>query len=129
MPCPMMVSVETARWGPCCSIAAIGRIAMVFSGSRPVKSSVVSWSQWTLRISLFLESGHRGAHSGDECLAGLIGRDVHVIERIVVDPRAPGEPRHVARHDLLRGIADQQRVPPRPAVGGDAGDALEILQH
>ena len=60
----------------------------------------------------------------------LVGRDVHVIERIVVDLRLAGrEARHVARHDLLRRIADQQRVPPRPAVGGDPGDALEILQQ
>ena len=32
MPWPMIVSVETARCGPCCSIAAIGSTAIVFSG-------------------------------------------------------------------------------------------------
>src|SRR5215213_11388489 len=115
MPWPMMVSVETARCGPCCSIAAIGKTTMVFSASSPAKSSVVNSSQWILRI---LEPYHRGAHLGDERLALILARDVHVIERIVIDLRAVGEARHVARHDPLRRVPDQQRIPPRPAVGG-----------
>ena len=64
-----------------------------------------------------------------KALRCLIRRDVHVIERVVVDLRARRKARHVARHDLLRRIADQQRIPPRPAVGRDPHDALEIAEH
>ena len=40
MPCMIVVSVETGRCGPCCSIAATGRTAMVTSGSMEAYSVV-----------------------------------------------------------------------------------------
>src|SRR5215212_5674786 len=126
MPWPMMVSVETARCGPCCSIAAIGKTTMVFSASSPAKSSVVNSSQWILRI---LEPYHRGANLGDERLALILARDVHVIQRKIIDLRAVRKAWHVARHDLPRRIADQKRVPPRPAVGRDCRDTLQVRQQ
>ena len=45
MPSAMATSVITGRCGPCCSVAATGRMAMVFSGSSPSKSFVVSSAQ------------------------------------------------------------------------------------
>jgi hypothetical protein len=38
MPSAIAVSVITGRCGPCCSIAATGKMAIVVSGSRPLKS-------------------------------------------------------------------------------------------
>ncbi len=67
------------------------------------------------------------SRKADRCAAG---RDVHVIERVVVDSRAAvGEPAQVALDDLARRIAHGDRRPARPAIGDDARDALEIAQH
>jgi len=45
IPAAMAVSVITGRCGPCCSIAATGRTATVFSGSSPEKSLLRSSPQ------------------------------------------------------------------------------------
>jgi hypothetical protein len=60
MPCPMIVSVETARCGPAVSIAAIGSDRdRLFSGSSAANSSVVSFEPMGPCAS---QTPHRGAY-------------------------------------------------------------------
>src|SRR5262245_9749348 len=51
MPSLMTASVESGRWGPCCSIAATGRSATVSPASTRPKSVVVRSCQYPLRTA------------------------------------------------------------------------------
>src|SRR5712691_10776656 len=57
MPCAIAVSVMTGRCGPCCSVAAIGRMASVVCGSSAANS--LDFSSDQKRLAAMLRSNRR----------------------------------------------------------------------
>ena len=77
----MATSVAIGRCGPCCSIAAVGRMAITASGSSSANSVVRYWLQSRLIALPFQKPCHCRIHPFEMPGPALWGRAVHQIMR------------------------------------------------